>query len=261
MRRPLYDQLVNYYEVLEGRDWRSEIDLINSVLSNYGCRHVIDLGCGTGYHVRALTKLGFEITGIDTSMPIVRVARKRAAKEGIAPRFVVGSYYAFSSEKSYDAALCLNWSIPCRNDEVRRFLDNTSSLLRLGGLLIFDYEKTSEIVWDDLGNPIMESWNLDSELVVRVSVGQVASGVLSSRDAYLIYQRRGMPGVPNETSRYAAVRGNKDVQMYVDHSSVRFFSLSEIKKFARLSGFRLIGNHVLPRKKYKRNYAILEKTG
>ena len=32
MNRPLYNQLVTYYELIEGRDWQSEIKLITSIL-------------------------------------------------------------------------------------------------------------------------------------------------------------------------------------------------------------------------------------
>jgi 2-polyprenyl-3-methyl-5-hydroxy-6-metoxy-1,4-benzoquinol methylase len=118
MQRPLYNQLVDYYELLEGRDWRSEINLIASILRHNRCRSLIDLGCGTGYHVRALAKLGFTASGIDISKQNIEFARKKAAKERGRPRFVVGSYYEYRSEDSVDAALCLNWSIPIRDNEV-----------------------------------------------------------------------------------------------------------------------------------------------
>ena len=44
MNRPLYSQLVAYYELVEGRDWKSEVNLIGSVLTNYGSESVVDLG-------------------------------------------------------------------------------------------------------------------------------------------------------------------------------------------------------------------------
>lgn len=259
MDRPLYNQLVRYYELLEGRDWRSELSLVASVLEEHECKSIVDLGCGTGYHVRSLTKLGFRATGVDISARNIRCAKKKAAEEGIHTRFVVGSYYEYHPAKSFDAALCLNWSIPVRDGEVRRFLDNAYSLLRPGGLLIFDYEKVSELAWNDVGKPILDSWDLNKELVVRVSVGQVDSNVLSSRDVYVIYPKHHETKSPDENSRYKAVSEGKDVQIYVDHSFVRFFSLAEIRRFARASGFRMVANLVLPRRQYRHNYAALEK--
>lgn len=258
MDRPLYSQLINYYELIEGRDWRGEINLITSILSQHRCKTLIDLGCGTGYHVRALTKLGFVATGVDISKQNIRFAKKRSKEENVRPSFVVGSYYEYSPEKKFDAALCLNWSIPVRDDEVKRFLDNTSSLLRPRGLLIFDFERISQIVWSDVGKPITESWQKTPELIVRISVGQIISNVMSSEDVYIIYSKLSESKLPNERSRYEAAKKNH-VQTYFDRSCVRFFSIPEIRDFARHSGFRVTGNFLLPRNEYKRNYTVLEK--
>jgi len=259
MDRPLYNQLVAYYELVEGRDWKSEIRLITSTLRDRGCKSLVDLGCGPGYHVRALTKLGFAATGIDISKQNIRFARKRAKEENVHPCFVIGSYYDYCPDERFDVALCLNWSIPVRDDEVKRFLDNTYALLRPGGLLIFDFERISQIVWSDVGKAFTASWDREREVVVRVSVGQMASHVLYSKDVYIIYSKSTEPMRPNERSRYRAVGRNAHVQIFVDRSCVRFFSMAEVRDFARRSKFRVLANLVLPRNKYRRNYAILEK--
>ncbi len=258
MDRPLYSKLVPYYELIEGRDWRSEIHLIVSILREHKCRSLVDLGCGTGYHVRALTKLGFRATGIDISKQNIRFARKKSAKEGIHPRFIVNNYYQYHSDEKFHAALCLNWSIPVRDGEVKRFLDNAYSLLRPGGILIFDFERISQIVWSDIGTPITDSWDLERKLIVRVSVGKILSHVLASTDVYVIYSKYSTRLLPDEELRYKSRQINR-VQTYVDNSFVRFFSLPEIGDFAKRSGFRMTANFVLPRNKYKRNYAVLRK--
>ena len=187
MNRPLYSQLVGYYELIEGRNWQREIGLLKSILRDHRCKSLIDLGCGTGYHARALTRLGFEMTGIDISNRNILFARRKAIEEGVRPRFVVGSYYDYHPSERFDSALCLNWSIPVRDDEVERFLDNTYSLLRPGGLLIFDFERVSQIVWSDVGKAITDTWNQKRKLIVRISIGQIVANVLYSRDVYLIY--------------------------------------------------------------------------
>ena len=259
MHRPLYNQLVPYYEFVEGRDWNDEVELINSVLRKHKSKSIVDLGCGTGYHVRALTKLGFNAVGVDISKQNILFARKRARAENIQPDFVVGSYYHYRPDQEVDAALCLNWSIPVKDGEVKRFLDNARSILRPGGLLLFDFERVSQIVWNDVGKPIVESWDRRDELVVRVSVGQLKSNVLSSLDLYAIYSKNSRPIVPDETTRYETTQGMGRVRVYLDHSYVRFFSLHEIRRFAKRSGFKLMANFLLPRNKYKRDYAVLEK--
>jgi len=259
MRRPLYDQLVPYYDVVEGRDWREELKLIVSVLREHGSRTVIDLGCGPGYHVAALTKCGFSTVGIDISRQNIQFARRRARRENVRPLFVVGSYYNYRPRKKVDATLCLNWSIPTRDEEVRRFFLNTRSMLRIGGLLVLDYERISDIVWRDVGKPVVNSWNLNGLVIVRVSVGKVVSNVLHSSDVYILFSNRNTTRLPGEVARYRPVRDAKLVRTYVDSSYVRFFSTRELRRRAAESGFRLMGNHVLPRNGYKRNYAVFER--
>ena len=258
MHRPLYNQLVPYYEYVEGRDWQGEIRLITSILRKHGSKSVVDLGCGTGYHARALAGLRFEAVGIDISKQNILYARRKAKQEKVHPLFVVGSYYETRPDAIFDAALCLNWSIPVRDDEVKRFLDNTYSLLRPGGLLIFDYERISEIVWSDVGKAITESWDVGGKLIVRVSVGRVVSKVLYSKDVYIIYSKPSSVTAPSEPSRYQAKGTN--LQTYVDSSTVRFFSVAEIREFAEHSGFKMIRDSMIPRKKYRRHYAVLMKT-
>jgi len=259
MHRPLYNQLVPYYEFVEGRDWKDEVGLITSVLRKHKSKSVVDLGCGTGYHVRALTKLGFNVTGIDISKQNIRFARRRARAENVQPRFVIGTYYHYRPDQEVDAALCLNWSIPVRDGEVKRFLDNARSMLRAGGLLLFDFERVSQIVWKDVGKPIVESWDRAGELIVRVSVGQIKSNVLVSRDLYTIYPKNSGPMVPDETLRYETTQGRDRVRIYLDCSYVRFFSMPEIRRLASRSGFSIAANYILPRNAYQRNYVVLKK--
>ncbi len=259
MDRPLYSQLVQYYELIESRDWRNEMRLISSVLQKHKSESVVDLGCGTGYHVRALTKIGFNVTGVDISKQNIEFARKRAEKERTRTSFVIDSYYHYQPRERVDAALCLNWSIPVRDHEVKRFLDNANAMLRPRGLLILDFERRSQIVWGDVGKPIVDSWRQKNRLIVRVSVGQMISSVLCSRDAYIIYHTSSRPSIPNEASRYKAAQRRDIAEVYVDYSYVRFFSLAEMRRFAKRSGFKVLGNFLLRRNNYKRNYAVLQK--
>jgi SAM-dependent methyltransferase len=260
MDRPLYNQLATYYEQIEGRDWKSEINLIASILGRHKSRDIVDLGCGTGYHARALTILRFNTTGIDISKHNILLARRKAKEARITSRFIVGNYYTYRPSQKFDAALCLNWSIPVRNDEIQRFLNNTNALLQPEGLLIFDFERVSQIVWSDVGKPIVDSWDQKKQMIVRVSVGRIASSVLYSNDIYLIYPKPlERTGPPNEKLRYKAAQEAKQVQVFSDRSCVRFFSIPEIRHLARPAGFRMIGSFLLPRNKYRRNYVVLQK--
>lgn len=52
---------------------------------------VLDVGCGAGREAIALTRLGFEVTGIDIADKMIEVARKNAAISGVKIKFEVKS--------------------------------------------------------------------------------------------------------------------------------------------------------------------------
>lgn len=259
MIRPLYNELVPYYELLEGRDWVAEAERVSSVLRRHGCKSVIDLGCGTGRHVRELARLGFDATGIDISRHNISFARRKAADEGVKAHFVCGSYYDLSRSEQFDAAVCLNWSIPVKDDQIRRILRKANTLLRQRGILVFDYERTSEIVWEDVGKPIVETWVQKGKVIARVSVGRMRSDILVSDDVYLTFFTPPAAIPKDEASRYRAVEQEGSVKAYVDRSFVRFFSPTELRRLARVSGFERAAEFALPRKGYRRCYAVLVK--
>ncbi|MEY7973842.1 class I SAM-dependent methyltransferase [Saccharomonospora xinjiangensis] len=50
---------------------------------------VLDAGCGTGEHTIHLTRLGYDVLGIDFSEPAVDLARRNAERHGVSARFQV----------------------------------------------------------------------------------------------------------------------------------------------------------------------------
>lgn len=52
------------------------------------CR-AIDLGCGTGNYAVWLARLGFGVTGVDSSTAAIQIARENAEKNGVQCTFVV----------------------------------------------------------------------------------------------------------------------------------------------------------------------------
>ena len=50
---------------------------------------VLDAGCGMGEHTIHLARLGYDVLGIDFSLPAVERARRNAARQGVSARFDV----------------------------------------------------------------------------------------------------------------------------------------------------------------------------
>ena len=58
------------------------------MLGDVSGKHILDLGCGEGGYARELKRRGADIIGVDGSETLVRIARERAAAEGLSISFI-----------------------------------------------------------------------------------------------------------------------------------------------------------------------------
>src|SRR6476659_6386488 len=62
---------------------------------------VLDVGCGTGEHTMLLTRLGYDVLGIDFAPEAVEQARANAAEKGVDARFEVADAMNLGAEPGY----------------------------------------------------------------------------------------------------------------------------------------------------------------
>lgn len=66
---------------------------------------ILDVGCGAGEHTILLTRLGYDVLGIDFAPSAVEQARQNAAAKGVDARFEVADAMSLGSDPTYDAIL------------------------------------------------------------------------------------------------------------------------------------------------------------
>lgn len=90
-----------YYEVIRSsfRDLEGETSLLSGLLPTSG--HVLDLGCGTGTNLRALTALGHTGIGIDQSASFIDHAK------GLGGQYVHSSFLSYETDEKFDVVYCL----------------------------------------------------------------------------------------------------------------------------------------------------------
>lgn len=102
-------------------------------------RKVMDLGCGAGPLTKALMDAGFEVTGVDTSVELLELARTKVPS---AP-FVHASIYDVEI-RDYDAVVAVGEPLTYHAEEVdadnlvRAFFQRVAGALPPGGQFIFD---------------------------------------------------------------------------------------------------------------------------
>lgn len=105
--------------------------------------HILDMPCGSGRHALGFARLGYRVTGVDSSTDAI--ARASAAAEGLPVRFVRADMRAFVADAPFDAAICLGNSTSYFDaDGSAVFFARLAACVRSGGRLILDSSSCAE---------------------------------------------------------------------------------------------------------------------
>lgn len=88
---------------------RLEREMFLSLFDEAGCGGpVLDVGCGTGGNTLLLAKRGLDVTGIDISEEMLRVARAKTVREGLKVNFLQTDASSLPfPDKSFGTVTCL----------------------------------------------------------------------------------------------------------------------------------------------------------
>jgi ubiquinone/menaquinone biosynthesis C-methylase UbiE len=96
-----------YDENVFTKNTLQEIDFLLGELEIHPGASILDVGCGTGRHAVELAKRGYLVTGVDFSTEMLSRAKDKAKAKGVIVEWVHSDATRFSSDKRFDAAICL----------------------------------------------------------------------------------------------------------------------------------------------------------
>ena len=100
-------------------------------------KQALEIGCGGGLVCEELSRLGFEVTGIDPSAPSLVAATRHAQANGLAIRYEQASGEALPySDGSFDVAFCLDVLEHVRN--LPQVICEVARVLKTGGVFCYD---------------------------------------------------------------------------------------------------------------------------
>lgn len=110
-----------------------------------------EFACGTGNISLILSRLGYDVTGIDSSGEMLEVARNKIARRnGNVLHLVHHDMVTYCSEEAFDRAVCLYDSVNyiSSRDALAMFLSNVYKSLKRGGVFVFDASLESNSLSD-----------------------------------------------------------------------------------------------------------------
>lgn len=137
----LYKNLSKYYQKLilddDYEKWLCYLlDKLKSKLS-FGVGY--DVGCGTGVFTRKLKSANFDVTGVDVSQEMLQVAKEVTASEKMNINYLLADMRKLKSFQKLDFITVVNDGLNyVKGDDVKRTFHNFKSLLKSGGVLMFD---------------------------------------------------------------------------------------------------------------------------
>lgn len=132
-----------YYDLIYSKkNYKKETHLIENILKKYALKNnkLLDMGCGTGKYSDLLTRKGFEVTGIDKSYHMIKIAKRNFYKNKKV-KFLNSNLLKFNTKKKFDiiSALFHILSYQINEKKINNFFKNSQKLLVKNGILIFDF--------------------------------------------------------------------------------------------------------------------------
>ncbi|MDI6782885.1 MAG: class I SAM-dependent methyltransferase [bacterium] len=143
MNQDNYTRFAPFYDELEFDTFSQQcVEYLTEFLPqlNFQGKTVLDLACGTGTAAILLAKSGYQVTGIDISAPMIRIAKQKAKSAKLPVRFYCRDMRTINFRQRYDLATCffdaMNHLYTYR--DFAQVCRNVSRVLKPNGIFIFD---------------------------------------------------------------------------------------------------------------------------
>ena len=117
-----------------------EIDQLEALLSLRPPLRILDLPCGQGRHAIELARRGYDVTGVDLSPFLLKIAEERARADGVRVRWLPGDMRQPIAGERFDAVVNLFTSLGYFADEAddRKVVDAAAAMLVPGGRFVLE---------------------------------------------------------------------------------------------------------------------------
>ena len=163
-----------YDRVYAWKDYAQEARRVHALVRRYGprpARTLLDVGCGTGIHLRYLARW-YDVTGLDASGPMLVVARRKLPDA----HFVQGTMQSFRLPRRFDVITCLFSVIGYARSEtdLGRTLANFARHLAPGGIVLVEPWLTPREYRE--GSVHLGTYGTEAHPIARMNTSELRAG-------------------------------------------------------------------------------------
>ncbi|WP_228994807.1 bifunctional 2-polyprenyl-6-hydroxyphenol methylase/3-demethylubiquinol 3-O-methyltransferase UbiG [Streptomyces sp. DH8] len=126
---------------------RGDLDAYVAMAEEFGARHVLDIGCGTGVFALLLAGRGLDVVGVDPARASIEVARAKPGGEQV--RWICGDAAALPPMRADLATMTANVAQEIVDPRAwRATLRGAYAALRPGGRLVFETRNPAARAWE-----------------------------------------------------------------------------------------------------------------
>lgn len=221
-----YQLLPEYFDVLShdnNSDKKNAV--IEAILRKYKVKTVLDLTCGTGCQVFWLAKLGYEVTGSDFSLPLVKIARNKAKQQKIKVDFIEGDMREIRVG-NFDAVITIFNAIGhLTKAGFSKAIRNIRANLKDDGIYVFDIFNLNAMNKKTVSNLAMDfTKNVDDTKLHAIQHSKInkKTGLLTSFDVLTIKQGLNKP------------------KIFKSKFSLQIYTAKQIRKILADNGFEVL---------------------
>jgi len=228
----IFNQYAGYYDVFyKKKNYNKECDFLEKLFKKYLNRTpktILDLGCGTGGHMISLARRGYQVTGLDSSLPMLKIAREKCERLKLAVKFYRNRIEKFGLEKKFDIVLCMFSVIDylIKKSDLKKSLKNIGCHMKKDALFIFDF------------------WNADA--VCKFYAPEKKRIFSFNGNTVERYSRTRLFPFRHlcEVDYRCTIRQKKNlIQRFREKHVVRYFSIAEMIQLLKGEHFNVLGVH------------------
>jgi SAM-dependent methyltransferase len=222
-----------YDALYQAKDYDIECELLERVFSRRDppVRTVLDLGCGTGNHTVRLAQRGFDVTGVDASPDMLRLARKKVDQVDVEVRLHQADIRDFALDRQFDAALMMFAVLGYQlgNADVLHCLRAIRRHLRNAGLLVFDVWYGPAVLTQKPGERLRVIRD-NGHTVLRTARSSLHTFEHQCAVDFSLWQAEGPAGMKETPEQHR----------------MRYFFPQELALFLEITGFRMLSLTAFP---------------